>query len=88
MIITVKVSEKESYKCELREPEFEELAHALALMSMEGGRVNLGRAGRFIIESCWVSGDKKIKTDAKILLSASLEAAELIEIFETEIKKK
>lgn len=88
MILTVKISKEESYKCELREPGFEELAHALMLMTTASGKANTLLGGRFLIESCWVKGDEKIKKDTKLLFSAAFEASKLIEVFETNIKKK
>ncbi len=86
--ITVKTDEKE-YSCQLRDPGFEELAEALALMTGLTGRMQLAKAGRFILESCWIEkdSDEQIRKDDKLLFSASIQAENLIDAFDCDLKK-
>ncbi|MCP3682137.1 MAG: hypothetical protein GY861_05540 [bacterium] len=76
------------YSCNLREPGFEELSNALVNMSRQDGRVNRAAGGKFLLVTCWEDGDEIIKQNPKMLLSASLKAAELVDIYDSEIKKK
>ena len=87
-MITIEVkTDSKTYTCVLKEPGFDELAEALALMTGITGRMQLARAGRFLVESCWKSGDPEIKKDDKLLFSASIQAASLIEAFDSDLKK-
>ena len=46
-------------------------------------------AGKFILDTCIVSGDRKeIYDDVKCLAAASLDAFELLDIYTSELKKK
>jgi len=81
-------SAKKEYKCILREPDFDVYSNAMMILERpKGGSDRLG-AGKFVIETCWLSGDEAIKVDTKLLVSASIPALELLNIWDAELKKK
>lgn len=75
------------YKCILREPVWEEYLGAMEAIRMPSGKTNIAKCGRFVLETCWLDGDEEIKTVPSLLYSASLDAYDLIEVHDTELKK-
>lgn len=84
--IIVKDEKGKKYSCSLREPGFEELCMSSMAMWVDDD-ISPAKGGRFIIDTCWVDGDKEIKENPYLLFAASLRASELIIIFDSELKK-
>lgn len=96
MQIVVKHDNKD-YTLELREPNFDQLALAYnALISgygPDGNKMpNTTKAGKILIDLCGDS-DKSSKEffalplGPKLMLAASIQAAQMVEIFDAELKK-
>jgi hypothetical protein len=96
MTITVTVEDK-TYEMVLREPGFEELSLAYnALLSGmangQSGIPNLSKAGKVLIDTCidQNQSDKMfydMKMGGKLMLSADIKAAQIVEVFDAELKK-
>lgn len=54
-----------------------------------GGSDDLGivDAGEIILDACWIAGDMEIEKATKDRLSAAIQAAQLFEMYQGEIKK-
>ncbi len=85
MIIEVK---GKSY--ELVEPTFQVMSLALQKMLKSTGEVNLIDAGKIIFDACYKPDEVKladIQKDVKLYISLCLKSAELVEVYEAELKK-
>jgi hypothetical protein len=87
--ITVKRGE-ENITIRLREPAFEELSEAFIALTSSKNGLNYAAAGRVLIRTC---GDYSLPSmdvilkDPKLEFSAALKAAEIITIYDAELKK-
>lgn len=79
--------EVEGYKAQLRKPTRFDLKVVYAKLMRATGELNLIEAGEIMLTSCWISGDKEIKEDDNLFISACLKACELIEQKEATLKK-
>lgn len=80
-----------------REPGFDELAAAYNIMmsgfsSTGSGVPNLPKAGKFIIDACADMDNSSkeflsLDLGVKLMFSASIEAAKVVETFDAELKK-
>lgn len=88
--ITIEIqTEKKVLKAVLRQPGFNEYANAFIAMKTVDGNIDDMKGGKFILETCWVEGDRdEIFNDVKALVSASLEAVAILTVYRTELKKK
>ena len=87
--ITVKKGE-ETITIELREPTFEELSEAFIALTNSKSGLNYAAAGRVLIRTCGdysKPGMDIVLKHPKIEFSAALKAAELVTIFEADLKK-
>ncbi len=79
--------EIEGKKCQLRELDRQTLEICLGLVMNTNGPPQYIKAGEIILKTCFVSGDKEILEDDKLLVGAAMTAYELIEIKEATLKK-
>lgn len=79
--------EVEGYKCRLSEPTRQTLKIVYSKMLKADGSLNLIEGGEIMLNSCWIDGDKEIKEDDKLFVSACLSACQLIEVKEAKLKK-
>lgn len=84
--LTVKSEEDVEYTCYLKKPNRGIMEQALGLMGKQGSPEMI-RAGEVVLLGCWVDGDDIIKKDEDLLVSASLQAAAMLETLETSLKK-
>jgi hypothetical protein len=57
-------------------------------MAMQAySKQDIVRAGEALIVNCWLGGDQEIQQDDSCFVSAAVQAAELIELRQAEIKK-
>ena len=85
MIIVIK---KKNY--ELVEPTFSIMSLALQKMLKSTGEVNIVEAGKIIFDGCYKAGEIKladIQKDVTLYISLCMKAAELVEVYEAELKK-
>lgn len=85
--MTIEIKEK-SY--ELVEPTFNVMSLALQKMLKSTGEVNLIDAGKIIFDGCYKNNQEKleeIQKDVKLYISLCLKSAELVEVYEAELKK-
>ena len=75
------------FKCRLKVPDRHVLKVVYSKLLKANGDLNLVEGGEIILNSCWISGDKEIKQDDNMFISACLKAAELIEVKEATLKK-
>ena len=74
-------------RCFLRSIDRATLETALGLTMKTSGHSEYIRAGEVILTSCWVTGDEIIKTNEDFLMSASMQAFQLIQIKSATLKK-
>ncbi len=98
MEYTIEVKDEDKiYKLVLKEPNFDQLAQAYTVLCSGYGTKGMGipdtvKAGKVLIDLCKVE-DKTDKAFAdvtlgpKLMLSAAIQANNLIRVFETELKK-
>jgi hypothetical protein len=75
---------------ELIEPTFSVMSLALQKMLKSTGEVNLIDAGKIIFDGCYKGNSGKleeIQKDVKLYISLCLKCAELVEVYEGELKK-
>ena len=75
------------FGCILNHPKPQILSKALGAISGINGEPDMYKAGKYIIDSCWVVGDKEINENDDFNLAASLQALALVEILQGSIKK-
>lgn len=86
-IINVKKDDK-TYTVYLREADKKVISTAFSQMrNVKKENFDMIAIGEMILRSCFLGGDVEILNDAKLLISASLQCYELIEIYDAEIKK-
>lgn len=92
--ITVKDKEGIEYKMVLREPGFSELslaynAYLSGFAAGKTGMPDIPKAGKILIDLCLIEAesDKVFATNELMLFNAALKAAEIVETFDTELKK-
>lgn len=79
--------EVEGFSCRLSKPTRQTLKVVYAKMLKADGSLNLLEGGEIMLNSCWIDGDKEIKEDDDLFLSACMAACQLIEIKEASLKK-
>lgn len=78
----------EGKKALINYPDRKTYAQAMALlMPSKNSRPDLIAAGEWILKLGWIEGDDEIRNDEDLLIAAALKASELIEPFESELKK-
>lgn len=75
------------FGCILRHPKPQILSKALGAMSGISGEPDMFKAGKYIIDNCWVVGDKEIQDNDDFLFAACIQALGLVEILQGSIKK-
>jgi len=76
---------------ELVDPTFSVMSLALQKMLKSTGEINIVEAGKIIFDGCYKAGEVKlsdIQKDVKLYISLCMKAAELVEVYEGELKKK
>lgn len=73
----------------MREPTFEELAAAFMALTRPKGGTDIAGAGRVLLKACadYSKTPDIVWKNPKLEFSAALKAAELIEIYEGDLKK-
>jgi len=79
--------EVEGFTARLSEPTRQILKIVYAKMMKADGSLNLVEGGEIMLNSCWIDGDKEIKEDDQLFISACLSAVGLIETKEATLKK-
>lgn len=79
--------EVDGFKCKLSEPTRQVLKVVYSKMLKADGSLNLIEGGEIMLNSCWISGDKEIKEDDNLFISACLSACQLIEVKEAKLVK-
>jgi len=75
---------------ELAEPTFNVYSLALQKMLKSTGEVNLIDAGKVIFDGCYKGNQGKldeVQKDVKLYISLCLKCAELVEVYEADLKK-
>jgi len=73
---------------ELCEPTFEVKAKALeALIGGADGTIHLINSGRIIFDACYTGELIEVKKDEDVYVSVCMKAAELVKLYEGELKK-
>ena len=85
--IIIKNKDSKELSCVIREPGFDEYVMAISAIRLPGGGISMAKGGKFLLDTCWISGDEEIRKDAKMLYTASIQAASLLEIYDSDIKK-
>lgn len=80
-IITID-SDGSEIKCWLRKPNRNDLRPILAMIGQD-----VIRANEILLNSCWLGGDERVKTDDDLFFQASSVISELISFKVGEIKK-
>lgn len=75
------------HKAYVRNPERRDLSSCTQFATGSKGKVDQLKFNELLLKSIWICGDECIKTDSKLLLSASAKVQELIEIVKVKIKK-
>ena len=75
------------FGCILKHPKPQILSKALGAMSGINGEPDMFKAGKHILDNCWVVGDEEIKKNDDFLFAAALQALALVEILQGSIKK-
>jgi hypothetical protein len=74
------------------EPNFEQLRGALVAMELPSGKLDRMAGGNFVIEACIHPEDRdtwgEMKKDPKAQASAALDAHSMLNVYESELKKK
>ena len=78
-VFVLRVDDKVAY---LRTPDRATLSYASTLATKDPMKFN-----EVILTNCWLGGDKEIKTDDALFLSASSKLGELIQIKEATLEK-
>ena len=78
-VFVLRVDDKVAY---LRTPDRATLSYASTLATKDPMKFN-----EAILTNCWLGGDKEIKTDDALFLSASSKLGELIQIKEATLEK-
>lgn len=65
-----------------RKPTDKELSHAMSKLPA------IIEAGKVIVKSCFVAGDKRILTETPLLTAAALQCAELLEVRQAKLVKR
>lgn len=73
--------------CILNHPKPQVLSKALGALSGMSKDPDMYGAGNHIITHCWVAGDLQIQDDDDFRFAASIQALEMIEILQGQIKK-
>ena len=79
--------EVDGFTCKLAEPTRQVLKIVYAKMLKADGSLNLVEGGEIMLNSCWIEGDKEIKENDNLFISACLSACQLIEVKEAKLKK-
>ena len=77
--------------CTLRRPSRKIVAEALGIMvpMTEGGKPDIIGAGEWILATCWVEGDDRIKDpEGEYVITAAMKAFSLVKLKSAELKKK
>ena len=87
--ITVRLPEGKEIDIVLREPTFEEMSAAFMALTSSKEGLNYAAAGRVLLKACsdYSVTPDEVWTNEKVLFSAALKAAELVTIYEAELKK-
>jgi predicted nicotinamide N-methyase len=87
-IIIKREKEKGDLTLELKDPDFD--VYRMAIMAYQGAtgasRDKLA-AGKIVLELCCTSGLPEVKKDKKAFISACMDAVDLLEFYDTEVKK-
>jgi hypothetical protein len=75
------------YKCQLSAPTRQILKIVYGKMMKADGSLDLIEGGEIMLNSCWVNGDKEIKENDLLFVSACMSAVGLIELKEAKLKK-
>jgi hypothetical protein len=85
--VCVNVSEKEKAFTYLKEPNRDVIALALAAPKDQANRNSkVWSHGTVVLNNCRVGGDDRINTDNKMYFAVVVEAASMIDVYETESK--
>lgn len=79
--------EIEGFKCKLSKPTRHTLKIVYAKMLKADGSLNLIEGGEIMLNSCWIEGDKEIKANDDLFISACMAAVQLVEVKEATLKK-
>jgi hypothetical protein len=90
--IIVKRGNKGDLTIKLREPDFDVYRIAIMAYQSNSGKGDKLAAGKVILESCCADDEAlkvlaDIKKDVKAFASACLDAVDLLEFYDTEVKK-
>lgn len=77
--------EKRDLICYLREPNRKDISSVLPLLS--GKKKDIVGAGEIILRNCFMLGDDEFLNDDKVILTAAIQCAALIQIEEATLKK-
>ena len=72
---------------ELTEPTFAIYSLALQKMLKSSGEINLIDAGKIIFDGCFKGKLDEVQKDVKLYISLCLKCAELVEVYEADLKK-
>ena len=77
----------DDYSCTVSKPTRQVLEVVLGMLGVNGQKPQMLKAGEIILNSCWIDGDKEILQDDDLLVAASLQAYQLIEIKQASLEK-
>jgi len=92
-VYQIKVGE---HYCYIRDFDRETMKYALSQLNMkvntekkeaEIDMEKIVNIGEIALQNCWLGGDEEIKNNARLWVSASMQAGELFNVEETELKK-
>lgn len=81
--LIIKKDSKTKYEATFREPNFDEIAIAVAMKE----KLGYLKAGEVLLNTLWISGDSEIKTDVKAKVAACSKMFRTIETYDSELKK-
>lgn len=81
-VLPTELDDLPTYKAYLKKPERKVMNLALVTMPR-----NMIQAGKIIVQNCWLGGDIQIKETEGYADQCALQAIELVEIYQTRIKK-
>jgi hypothetical protein len=86
-VVSVKKNDK-IYKAYLKEADKKTISQAFSKMrNVNSESFDIIEVGEMVLRKCFIGGDVEILSDDKLLISASIQCYNLIEVYDSEIKK-
>lgn len=86
LIITINI-DGEIVEFNLSQPTFDVKAKAIEALVDTGGTMHMIKSGQIVFDACYTGDLMEVKNDEDVYISVCLKAAELVKIYEGDLKK-